>query len=273
MLCRPGLDWIGCTNTSLFAALLPALLPAGLTGLKRLRIARRPFLTDAQLAPLLDANRCSLRRLELAGCAALTDKALLHLLPLSSSEKQQLESEAEAVEHGVLGEHSQAEPQGQEQEARPSQPAALPLPPLQHLQLVCCDRMAGSSLRQLPRLRSLRLSGCPAITEASLQVGGRGAAADAVSLVPFSWSIHSCCCRACFHQPPVHPPNFLALHTQAAAICCTQLTLLELPSHIPSSAMPVAPAGAASHLAGLQLVGGMEERGGGGGRRRGERRG
>lgn len=156
--------------------LLLPFLPAGLAGLTRLRIARRPFLTDAQLAPLLAANRGSLLRLELAGCAALTDRALLHLLPLpplSGRERLQLQPEPEAVQLAGPGQPVQPEQQ-QEEDERSTQPPLQqqPLAPLQHLQLVCCDRMAGSSLRQLPRLRSLRLSGCPAITEASLQVGG-----------------------------------------------------------------------------------------------------
>ena len=56
---------------------------------------------------------------------------------------------------------------------------------------------------------------------------------------------------------------------QAACVCCTQLTLLELPGHVPASSMPVAPAGAASHLYGLQVIGGADEAAGG---RRGRRR-
>ena len=64
---------------------------------------------------------------------------------------------------------------------------------------------------------------------------------------------------------PVGSPDCLVpALPQAAAVCCTRLTLLDLPSHIPASSMPVAPAGAASHLRGLQLLGGLEE---GGGRR------
>jgi hypothetical protein len=143
-----------------------------LTGLTRLRIARRPFLTDAQLEPLLAANRGSLLCLELAGCAALTDKALLHLLPsppLLGPDKIQLQLETEAVQLG--GQREQTQPDQQVDHERPTEPPPQqPLPHLRHLQLVCCDRMVGSSLRQLPRLRSLRLSGCPVITEASLQV-------------------------------------------------------------------------------------------------------
>ncbi|PRW33789.1 F-box LRR-repeat 2 isoform X1 [Chlorella sorokiniana] len=172
---------------------------SGLNGLTRLRLARRPYLTDAQLAPLLAANRGSLRQLELAGCASLTDAALLHLLP-----PYQLGSGAS----GGSGEarHSSRQPHQQRQQA----------PPLERLHLVCCDRITGTSLRHLRRLRSLRLSGCPAVSETALQ---------------------------------------------AAAICCTRLTLLELPSHIPANRMPVAPAGAASHLHGLQLLGGLQEGG------------
>ena len=157
---------------------------AGLSGLQRLRLARRPFLTDAQLAPVLAANRRSLRTLELAGCASLTDAALLPLLSGATAAEQ------------------------------PAEAAPRP-PPLEHLSLCCCDRVTGSSLRHLARLRTLRLGGCPAVDEAALQ---------------------------------------------AAAICCTQLTLLELPGHIAAGSVPIA--GAASHLRGLALAGGS----GGGGR-------
>lgn len=50
---------------------------------------------------------------------------------------------------------------------------------------------------------------------------------------------------------------------QAAALCLTRLTLLQLPGHMPISSMPVAPAGASRHLCGLTLLGGSEERSGG----------
>ncbi|KAI7836132.1 hypothetical protein COHA_009962 [Chlorella ohadii] len=207
---------------------------SGLTGLTRLRLARRPYLTDAQLAPVLAANRGSLRQLELAGCPSLTDAALLHLLPpaqqggsSSSEQPAQAGEQVQAAEHGQAGpqQHSvggvqqQPGPLGEHTGSCPGSPSASrqpsrqrpQSPPLEQLRLVCCDRVVGTSLRHLRRLRSLRLSGCPAVTDTALQ---------------------------------------------AAAICCTRLALLELPSHIAANRMPVAPAGAASHLHGLQLMGG-----------------
>lgn len=64
---------------------------------------------------------------------------------------------------------------------------------------------------------------------------------------------------------PVVPPSL-----QAALISCKSLTLLLLPSHLPTSCLPVAPADTASHLHGVTVLGGREE----GGRRgdRGRRR-
>ncbi|KAL4435250.1 hypothetical protein ABPG77_001932 [Micractinium sp. CCAP 211/92] len=226
----------------------------GLRGLTRLRIARRPFLTDAQLAPVLAANRGSLAQLELAGCASLTDAALLHLLPASegaadSRTATQGEAAADQPELGATAEAAlpqarnsreaagadhlapqrasllpglqplqQSEAQ-QQREARLLLPLPRPAAPqLTHLQLVCCDRVRGGSLRHLGCLRSLRLGGCPSMDEAAVQ---------------------------------------------AAVLCLTRLTLLELPGHIPASSMPVVPAGAARHLRGLRLLGGGEERRGG----------
>jgi hypothetical protein len=58
-------------------------------------------------------------------------------------------------------------------------------------------------------------------------------------------------------------PSVAEEAVQAAAVCCTRLTRLELPGHIPRSAVPVAAAGAPSHLPGLQVSGGTEERGSG----------
>lgn len=258
----------------------PPCPPAGLTGLTRLRLARRPYLTDAQLAPLLAANRGSLRQLELAGCASLTDAVLLSLLPLAQRGSGQRGAQAgEEEQAGELGPGGQSQQQGsgsdvqqQQQQAVGSHsdgcPAALAAPPqppsqrqqappLERLHMVCCDRITGSSLRHLRRLRSLRLSGCPAVSEAALQVG---------------WLCYVCgqkapkncgCLRFARHTPCFHPHACVSPHSvlQAAAICCTRLTLLELPPHIPASCMPVAPAGAASHLHGLQLLGGVQEGG------------
>lgn len=190
---------------------------------------RRSFLTDAQLAPLLAAKRGSLLQLELAGCPTLTDAALLHLLPPptlpapSSRPCEGAAGEQEVWQDGQQADDAAPQPQQQQQAGPGRRPQA---PPLQHLSLVCCDRMEGSTLRQLGRLRSLRLSGCPGVDEAALQ---------------------------------------------AACVCCNQLTLLELPSHVSASSMPWAPAGAPSHLLGLQVVGGADETAGGrrsGGRRR-----
>lgn len=48
-------------------------------------------------------------------------------------------------------------------------PQALPLG-LSHLHLSSCDRLRGEGLARLSRLRSLRLSGCPAVTDLSAQV-------------------------------------------------------------------------------------------------------
>lgn len=212
---------------------------AGLSGLTRLRLARRPYLTDAQLAPLLEANRGSLRQLELAGCASLTDAVLLHLLPpghhvgggsqgkAQAGEQPQTDGRAHEGQDLQQGSDSTGQQQQQQEvvdEKPPQTPAASAqptrqrqqAPPLERLHLVCCDRIGGGSLRHLRRLRALRLSGCPAIPEAALQ---------------------------------------------AACIYCTRLVLLELPAHIPASRMPVAPAGAASHLHGLQLLGGLQEGG------------
>ena len=56
-------------------------------------------------------------------------------------------------------------------------------------------------------------------------------------------------------------PAVLEAALQATCVCCTRLALLELPAHIPANRMPVAPAGAASHLHGLQLLGGLQEGG------------
>jgi hypothetical protein len=120
---------------------------AGLSGLTRLHIARRPFLTDAQLAPLLAANRSSLVRLELAGCAALTDDALLPLLHSGQA----------GGEHGAGS--NVALPRRQQQRPR-----------LQACHLVCCEGLTGASLRHLVGLRSLRLTGSPAISESAIQV-------------------------------------------------------------------------------------------------------
>ncbi|KAL4436631.1 hypothetical protein ABPG75_003770 [Micractinium tetrahymenae] len=278
--CCPGLEalsLVGCTGVGNddLAALnaLPALRDlavggaslawhehralTGLRGLTRLRIARRPFLTDAQLAPLLAANRGSLVQLELAGCASLTDAALLHLLPAAEPAAEAVAAPEAAAEQlaikldtmavaapgqpsgssrdavqvshsemqqllGQQGVHQAPSERDQAHALPPRQQQSVlhrPAPPaLEHLQLVCCDRFTGSSLRQLGRLRSLRLGGCPAVTEAAVQ---------------------------------------------AAALCLPRLTLLELPSHIPPSSMPVLPAGAARHLGGLRLLGGGEERRGG----------
>jgi hypothetical protein len=46
---------------------------------------------------------------------------------------------------------------------------ALPIG-LSHLHLSACERLTGQGLARLSRLRSLRLSGCPAITETAVQV-------------------------------------------------------------------------------------------------------
>jgi hypothetical protein len=48
-------------------------------------------------------------------------------------------------------------------------PQALPLG-LSHLHLSACERLTGAGLCRLSRLRSLRLSGCPAVTETAVQV-------------------------------------------------------------------------------------------------------
>lgn len=184
----------------------PVYTVAGLCGLTRLRIARRPFLTDAWLGPVLAANRGSLVRLELAGCPSLTDAALLHLLAATGggaaeqpcveldatagAAHQQLRSSCEEVGSSCEGagspglpqrgslppspqslEHSGPPQQDEERLLqRQRQPVRAP-PPLEHLQLVCCDRIRGSSLRHLGRLRSLRLGGCPSVEEAAVQVG------------------------------------------------------------------------------------------------------
>ena len=144
----------------------PLLPRAGFTGLAKLKIARRPFLTDAQLAPVLTASAATLQELTLASCAALTDAALA---PLAS-------------------------------------PRA---PLLAALHLVCCERMTGAGAAPLRALRALRFSGCPAVAEAAVQ---------------------------------------------AAAVGCTRLTMLELPSHLNANCIPVA--GAGSRLSGLRVVGG-----------------
>lgn len=46
---------------------------------------------------------------------------------------------------------------------------ALPLG-LTALHLSTCERLQGGPLSQLIKLRSLRLSGCPAVTQAAVQV-------------------------------------------------------------------------------------------------------
>ena len=174
--------------------------PAGLSGLTRLRLARRPFLTDAQLAPLLAANRSSLQRLELAGCASLTDAALLHLLPppaghsggggeAGAGASQQAEGQGQAQAGELISSNGRRKQPADEPEkpASAAPPAPPPAqrqapPPLERLQLVCCDRITGSSLRHLARLRSLHLSGCPAISGAALQVRRRVQAVGAACI-------------------------------------------------------------------------------------------
>lgn len=47
---------------------------------------------------------------------------------------------------------------------------AVPLG-LSHLHLSACERLTGEGLCKLSRLRNLRLSGCPAVTETAVQVG------------------------------------------------------------------------------------------------------
>ena len=46
--------------------------------------------------------------------------------------------------------------------------AALPAS-LHHLQLTCCEGVEGKPLYRLRALRTLRLSGCPAVTAAAVQ--------------------------------------------------------------------------------------------------------
>ena len=139
---------------------------------QRLRTAKRRRLSSEELL-LLPDQRTEREQQQQVKPAVLPLRHLLPLPPLSGRERLQLQPEPEAVQLAGPGQPVQPEQQ-QEEDERSTQPPLQqqPLAPLQHLQLVCCDRMAGSSLRQLPRLRSLRLSGCPAITEASLQVGG-----------------------------------------------------------------------------------------------------
>lgn len=150
--------------------------PAGLTGLTRLRITRRPFLTNAQLAPVLAANRGSLEKLELAGCAALTDDVLLHLLP-------ELEQEQEGLQQQIIATVGQrGGPQQHDDQPHPSSKKGWASPPKLHaLHLVCCDRLTGSTLHHLGRLRALRLDGCPVITKAALQVSSYSWAAVQVA--------------------------------------------------------------------------------------------
>lgn len=177
-----GAPMLGTHRPEMLHLCAPHRQPAGLSSLTRLRLARRPFLTDAQLAPLLAANRSSLQRLELAGCASLTDAALLHLLPPAAQHGGGGEAGAQSSHQAEGQGKGQADGQGsgdagQQQPAEePEQPAdnappfLPPPPPLERLQLVCCDRMTGSSLRHLVRLRSLHLSGCPGISGVALQV-------------------------------------------------------------------------------------------------------
>lgn len=291
---------------------------AGLRGLTRLRIARRPFLTDARLAPVLAGNRGSLLRLELAGCASLTDAALLHLLPLhelageaaaaregapreeqqsteldvvaAAAADQQSQSDQQAVagkttaagphgapQQGVLPPRAQQGPSQRDETHLPPvryQSAAQPLPapaPLEHLQLVCCDRVTGGSLRRLGRLRSLRLGGCPVVAEEAVQVGGprfTGAHGGTRRCPGFSRLLQSSRAAQQLRLPsPVGRalpnPTTAGLappRPQAAVLSLTRLTLLELPGHIPASSMPVAPAGTARHLSGLTLQGGRLDR-------------
>lgn len=126
---------------------------------------------------MLAANRGSLRQLELAGCPTLTDAALLHLLPapaapaLAPPSLPGAQQEQPAQRKGHQTAEAQLPAAQLQQAGPPRRPAA---PPLQHLSLVCCDRVQGATLRQLGRLRSLRLSGCPAVEEAALQVRWAG---------------------------------------------------------------------------------------------------
>jgi len=88
--------------------------------------------------------------------------------------------------------------------------AALPVG-LTALHLSTCERLQGEGLSRLAHLRSLRLSGCPAVTEAAVQ---------------------------------------------AAAMSCSQLQVLELPSGMDLACVPSQNPSCAGHLRGLKLEGG-----------------